>query len=425
MVAWCRRRRAGNSGIVQALFNRQGVAIAGRDGTLVQSGGTGSTALHPTYGSVQSSGALISHNLAIPGVGVLPMSFAQGARTNLLRYSESFDNAAWSATACTEASDGVAPWGATASRFIPDNLTAPQGSAEAQSVSKAASSITYTLSLYIKSGGFTSVRVQVDAGTSANSSRFVVDAVTGSVSAVTNIGTFSGVAPTTDALVNGWHKLTFTVTTGTEAAVRVIYLSGDTGDGVNGYYITGTQLEQASSPGVYIPTTSAALTRAADNILWTPPSALSTTSGEVVAIAAPYLWSAGVGVAHPGTTGRKVHNANASIHRTTSDVAVKADGGTQTASVSALADTTGVLRLVSQKWDGNALSLYQGSTLAASDSTLSAPWGAVSTLVMGGTATPSENWFGFVGAIYVPGGLTDAERIALASVTGGSLTYVG
>lgn len=420
MVAWCRRRRAGNAGIVRALFNRQGVAIAGRDGTLAQTGGTGSTALHPTYGSVQSSGALISHSLAIPGVGTLPMSFAQGARANLWQTPVSV-------AGVTMATSGLA-------RTLTENAGASADhSAFLSLATTLTDGVTYALRAIVSvaPGSLVSRHAVVTAQRTGQRAGFILDTGTGavtvrtqgggSVSSLTSVNIGSGKWLVTCLITNAaWGGILTTVLSLSET-----YPTADvdfTGDGVSGIAFEAVTLEAATFSGLGL---AEGATRAADNILWTPPSALSTTSGEVVAIAAPYLWSAGVGVAHPGTTGRKVHNANASIHRTTSDVAVKADGGTQTASVSALADTTGVLRLVSQKWDGSALSLYQGATLAASDATLSAPWGAVSTLVMGGTATPSENWYGFVGAIYAPGGLTDAERIALASVTGGSLTYVG
>lgn len=44
---------------------------------------------------------------------------------------------------------------------------------------------------------------------------------------------------------------------------------------------------------------------------------------------------------------------------------------------------------------------------------------------VGSGNVPSLHFHGFVGLIYVPGGLTAAERTALARVTAGSLTYVG
>ncbi len=80
---------------------------------------------------------------------------------------------------------------------------------------------------------------------------------------------------------------------------------------------------------------------------------------------------------------------------------------------------------MSNRYDATSLRLYRGADLAATDSTISAPWGAVSSFFVGSQFAPADHWFGFVGLIYVPGGLTDAERSALARLTTGILTYVG
>jgi hypothetical protein len=77
------------------------------------------------------------------------------------------------------------------------------------------------------------------------------------------------------------------------------------------------------------------------------------------------------------------------------------------------------------KFESTALRLYQNGALAASDATVTNPWVASTTLSVGDRAAYSRPWHGFVGLIYVPGGLTDAERSALARLTTGSLNYVG
>lgn len=429
------RRRRDN--VLQRLFQRPGVAIAGRDGTLAQSGATGATALHPTTGAVVSAGALISHNLPIPGVGNMPMSFAQGARTNLLLRSQELDNASWttSGLAVSVAPNAVpAPDGTTTA----DKLAATAVSNNhyiRQDISKAASSLRYAFSFYAKEAEYRYAIVQFVEG--GNGAQCIVDLRGGSIAtAGSTFGAGFTFVSATCYSVGGFYRVVVVVdsTTGVSLQSRIGFSPNNnytayTGDGTSGIYVWGAQLEQAAFPGVYIPTTSAALTRAADNILWTPPSALSTISGEVVAIAAPYLWSAGAGAAHPTAAFARLTDAAGGVTqltRGTTDNATRFDaGGSQAASASALAMDNGSLAMRSGKWDASAVSLYRGSTLANQDATLTAPYSACTALSMGSTTAGATHFFGFVGLIYVPGGLTDAERSALARLTAGSITYVG
>jgi hypothetical protein len=202
------------------------------------------------------------------------------------------------------------------------------------------------------------------------------------------------------------------------------------GNGTDTIALWGAQLEQAAFPGVYIPNTTTALTRAYDNLVWTPPSALSNTSGEMVAVAAPYLWG-------NAASGNAPHSVAPILFDSSSqDVMYKAiSGGTEQSSKwdvaaeasirAASAESSGTLVFRTMRWNATALTHYLGTAASTPDSTLTLPWNSRATVTVGsrsGGVGPSPM---FVGLIYVPGGLTDPERAALATLTTGALTYVG
>jgi hypothetical protein len=414
---------SGGADLLRSLFNRAGVAIAGRDGTLVQSGATGSTALHPTTGAVASAGDLISHNLVLGGVGVLPMSFAQGARTNLLL------NSVWSGA--VGGSPGTAPtsWGITTTGAP---STAVSGGTITFTVDGATARAFYTQTVSVSASTVYTLSVRIASLSNALAVSEVVLWNTFPAGASTTYS-INGVSVANSVAVSAGDvvctHLTVAATPGT-AIARVGAQTGGSLFVATVMALKSPQVESGSFRGLYIPTTSASLTRTADNILWTPPAALSTTSGEVVAIAAPYLWSAGAGAAGPHAAAPRLFGlgspAGGELSRDTVDSASHVDGGgTQLASAATLAASSGVLSRWSMKFESTALRLYQNGALAASDATVTNPWVASTTLSVGDRAAYSRPWHGFVGLIYVPGGLTDAERSALARLTTGSLNYVG
>jgi hypothetical protein len=401
--------------LVRALLSRPGVAIAGRDGTLVQSGGTGATALHPTTGAVVSAGALISHNLNLPGVGVLPMTFAQGARTNL----------------CL----GLVTNGGVATNVLTglNRVATEDTSTGLHTISKSLCNLTAGTAYRLRFSARRVVGTRHIVVYAASTARagLALNLETGAtLDYVTGGGAISNIVVTDRP--GGWFDVRCDISSSASWAGSVsvvvginnVFQVGNTshaGDG-SAIEISAVTIEAAAFSGLGL---AEGATRAADNILWTPPAALSTVSGEVVAIAAPYLWGAGAGVAGP-MVGSAVRWANGNNYnlRTANDVAGRADAGTQSASASALAESSGALRQLSTHWATGALSLYRGDVRAAQDLAVSAPWASVANLGVAHSAGANQ-WFGFVGLIYVPGGLTDAERSALARLTAGRLSYVG
>ena len=161
------------------------------------------------------------------------------ARTNLLRWSEDFTNAAW------------AKAGVPAVVVVGDQAIAPNGTLTADRVTWAAGSGTlqyngvsftagqaYTLSCYARA---------VSGSSTFRISHY--DGVTGAGSPDTTVGEV-------------WERVVFTFTpanTGTGNISLTRQTSGAAGD----IYLWGFQLEAGSFPTPYIPTTTAAATRTA------------------------------------------------------------------------------------------------------------------------------------------------------------------
>jgi hypothetical protein len=151
----------------------------------------------------------------------------------------------------------------TADKLITNNA---QGIGAAnQDFVKAASAITYTISVFAKASEHSALRfILRDPLLSANRADVVFSLSTKTFSFPFVGGTYSGHSYSFVEYPNDWIRVFMTATTGSEIALRAQVINNTTGDGTSGLFVWGAQLEAGAFPTSYIPTTTATVTRSAD-----------------------------------------------------------------------------------------------------------------------------------------------------------------
>lgn len=223
------------------------------------------------------------------GGGGCPSLLLEKQSTNLVTYSEQFDNAAWSKNNTTVTANATTSPDGTqnADKLIADNGASLSSISNyaLQSITKAASAIQYTFSTFVKQGGLNRINIIAQGASIVNNASATFSLVDGSITtAATAAGAFIGASASVTNYGNGWYRcaLVFTTNTDTDLIIRNIPTDSTltAGNGTNGILIYGAQLEASSYPTSYIPTTSASATRVADACSKTGISSLiGQTSG--------------------------------------------------------------------------------------------------------------------------------------------------
>ena len=230
-----------------------------------------STATYVGSGGLIKSAAIDAArmNYNPTNLSVAPKLLVEAASTNLLTYSEDFSNAAWTKTrASITPNAAVAPDGTMTADKLVEDTTATNSHFVFQDKSITAGSI-QTMSVYVKAGERSVIQLNLtNVGSDGAFARF--DLSSGVIiTAATILGAGSSASSSIVALGNGWYRCILSCiinsTSTTAHCSAFLYLNGSsyTGDGTSGLYIWGAQLESGNLSS-YIPTTTAAVTRAAD-----------------------------------------------------------------------------------------------------------------------------------------------------------------
>ncbi|WP_435607731.1 phage head spike fiber domain-containing protein [Pseudomonas knackmussii] len=202
-------------------------------------------------------------------------------RTNLLLYSSTFSNAAWTkANASITSGATTAPDGtSSASKLVEDTTS---NTHQINQISSSTGQRTFTV--FAKAGERTQIQLGMsDLTTAAIYANF--DLSTGTLLGTTSGGSWTAISQSISSVGSGWYRLSFTATAGSGTQVRAVanIYSGGTatylGDGVSGLYLWGAQLEAGAAQTSYIPTTSAQVTRAADTLLNNMPAGSAALGG--------------------------------------------------------------------------------------------------------------------------------------------------
>ena len=222
---------------------------------------------------VNSAGLIESVANNVPRLDYLnascPSLLVEPQRTNLMTYSEQFNNAAWTATAITVTANATtSPDGtANADKLIPTAVNTFHNVFNFDAVLTG----NYTFSVFVKKGGYNFVSLQDQYSGIFNS---CFDLVNGTVT------TFVGSA-SIKSFGNDWYLCTIIGSASGVEVIPSIVPSNYShqfpifiGNGTDGIFVYGAQLEAGSYPTSYIPTTTASVTRNADVISKTGISSL-------------------------------------------------------------------------------------------------------------------------------------------------------
>lgn len=232
------------------------------------------------------------------------------AATNLYSRSGDFNNAtSWNKNLVTLAAASLAPDGTTSARGVIDNAGVIGYLTQVVPITAGT---TYTVSVFVKAGGDTSVLLLAGAAHFIDAiNRVATFTLTGngSVSGVT-----SGATAAILAIPGGWYRISLTFTPTNTGSFAVQMLRGaSNGDGTTVKFTGwGAQIEVGSRATSYIPTVATPATRADDLLVGTAAGvALAVADGMALAISQGL--SAGVGTAAAQAQGQGVSAGVATV----------------------------------------------------------------------------------------------------------------
>lgn len=327
------------------------------------------------------------------------------ARTNLFLHSSNFTQSSWSKVRVNLTQNAaIAPDGTTTATLMVEDTTETNTHQIAQSLSRPAGTASYP-SIFVKKAPGGRRYIQVWTGNFVNQSQrslvtFDFDTGTGVVSGAP----LATAAVNIQQLADGWWRISaYTVSNGSGTVTLTVSLMSDatttsyTGDGVSGVYIWGGQWEDGAFPTSYIPTTTAAATRAADQIFTNNRTWLSDAENSFVfdfdCPNLDNLSSGGGANSRRHLVGLQTVGSNnvlyiylqpASGRVASLQVVVNNGGNVTTHTLGASNISEGRHRIaITLKSDGNARASVDGGAIRFSASVQSIPWSALDRFYFG------------------------------------------
>jgi hypothetical protein len=257
-----------------AVTTTERILIYLTDGTNTTYTGNGTSGVY-IWGAQLESGSAKDYyptttRLNIPRLdytnGSCPSILVEPQRTNLLQYSDQFDNAYWGKFLCTiTANDAISPDGTQNADKIVSTLANSNNVVFRNNITGISGGI-QTISFFAKAGTSSTARLQIFDLTNVFSSEY-------NLTNGTTANTTAGATATIKLYGNGWYRCTLTATT---LAANHFFDFGIKSTAVGQFaYIYGAQFESLASYATsYIPTVAASVTRNADVISKTGISSL-------------------------------------------------------------------------------------------------------------------------------------------------------
>ncbi len=196
---------------------------------------------------------------------------------NLLGYSEAFDNAAWTKSSVSVTANAIAaPNGSLTADLLKEDVGSAWHSAY-QGATTAASG-TYTLSVYLKSGGRQYANLSIGSGTATSAWASITADLTGGTITSNQAGaTGTYVSSAITSVGDGWYRVSMVGKIGSNTDATFSVALSDVaspsrgnyavysynGNGTSGIYLWGAQLSDSASLDAYVPNFGAAPSAAA------------------------------------------------------------------------------------------------------------------------------------------------------------------